>query len=137
MTRTKLSIRNFSDLSVAGSSPVSFDAAIDGENGNYIDTGGDTRGLVLLVKNTSGSAITARLKAGDNPPALHNGAGDIDITVAATTGFVFIANLESMWCNQSDSGSTGAVFIDFLSGGSAIANTGGSAQAYRLINGGR
>jgi hypothetical protein len=56
---------------------------------------------VLRVVNT-GAEQDITIKAGDNPPALAAGQGDLVVTVAATTGVQFIGPFESGRFVQSD-----------------------------------
>ena len=130
MSRTKLAITSMGDLGSAGSASYKPTTQVDGVNGMYLDTGGDLHNLVFTIANTSGSPITATFVAGDNPPSQRAGLGDLEITVAATTGTVMVAGLESARFNQIDSGE--GLFINFLSSGSAIANNGGSVAAFRM-----
>lgn len=62
---------------------------------------------VLRVVNT-GAEQDITIKAGDNPPALAAGQGDLVVTVAATTGVEFIGPFESGRFLQSD----GSVLIE-------------------------
>lgn len=50
---------------------------------------------VLRVTNTHGSSHVVTIKAGDYPPALAAGQGDLTVTVAATTGVQWIGPFES------------------------------------------
>lgn len=93
-------------------------------NGAYIDCGGDTQGLFLVVKNTAGAEYDTTIKAGDNPPALLAGQGDLVEPVAATSGVKFIC-LESARFVQSD----GLIHVDFET------SMTGKAMAYRLPQG--
>ncbi len=68
--------------------------------------------LLLRVTNTEGSTNTVTVRAGDNPPALRAGQGDLVVTVAATTGVQFIGPLESDKYLQDD----GSLSIDFETG---------------------
>lgn len=68
--------------------------------------------LLLRVTNTEGSTNTVTVKAGDNPPALRAGQGDLVVTVAATSGVQFIGPLESDKYLQSD----GSLEIDLETG---------------------
>jgi len=56
---------------------------------------------VLRVVNT-GAEQDITIKAGDNPPALAAGQGDLVVTVAATTGVQFIGPFESGRFVQAD-----------------------------------
>lgn len=50
---------------------------------------------IIRVTNTEGSTNTVTLKAGDNPPAVAAGQGDLVVTVAATTGIQYMGPFES------------------------------------------
>lgn len=63
---------------------------------------------VLRVTNTDGSAHTVTIKAGDNPPALAAGQGDLTVSVAATTGVQLIGPFESGRFLQND----GTLLVD-------------------------
>ncbi len=67
---------------------------------------------LIRVANTEGSTNTLTIKAGDNPPALRAGQGDLVVTVAATSGVQYIGPLESDKYLQAD----GSLEIDFESG---------------------
>lgn len=58
--------------------------------------------VVIVFANTNGSDRVATIKAGDNPPALAAGLGDLSITVPATTGVMVVTGLESARYLQSD-----------------------------------
>ena len=64
---------------------------------------------VLRVANTNGTDRVVTIKAGDYPPALAAGQGDLAVTVAATTGVQFIGPFESGRFLQAD----GTLEIDF------------------------
>jgi hypothetical protein len=68
--------------------------------------------LLIRVANTEASTNTVTVKAGDNPPALRGGQGDLVVTVAATTGVQFIGPLESDKYVQAD----GSLEIDLETG---------------------
>lgn len=68
--------------------------------------------LLIRVTNTEGSTNTVTVKAGDNPPALRAGQGDLVVTVAATTGVQYIGPLESDKYLQAD----GSLEIDLETG---------------------
>lgn len=68
--------------------------------------------LLIRVANTEGSTNTVTVKAGDNPPALRAGQGDLVVTVAATSGVQFIGPLESDKYLQAD----GSLEIDLETG---------------------
>lgn len=64
---------------------------------------------ILRVANTNGTDRVVTVKAGDNPPALAAGQGDLAVTVVATTGVQFIGPFESGRFIQAD----GTMEIDF------------------------
>ena len=68
--------------------------------------------MLIRVTNTEGSTNTVTIKAGDNPPALRAGQGDLVVTLAATTGVQFIGPFESDKYLQDD----GSLSIDFETG---------------------
>lgn len=67
---------------------------------------------LIRVTNTEGSTNTVTINAGDKPPALAAGAGNLVVTVAATTGVQYMGPFESGRFLQSD----GTLEIDFESG---------------------
>lgn len=67
---------------------------------------------IIRVANTEASTNVVTLKAGDNPPALAAGLGDLAVTVAASTGVQFLGPFESGRFLQSD----GSLDIDFETG---------------------
>lgn len=71
---------------------------------------------VLRVANT-GVEQEITIKAGDHPPALAAGQGDLVVTVAATTGVQFIGPFESGRFVQSD----GSMLIEAETTGATIA----------------
>ncbi len=80
-------------------------------NGVVVNSAEPERTLIR-VTNTEGSTNTVTVNAGDNPPALAAGAGNLVVTVAATTGVQYIGPLESGRFLQGD----GTLEIDFESG---------------------
>ena len=90
-------------------------------NGASVDCGGDTSNLVIEIRNTDGTDRVATVKAGVGPTA---GYGDLEITVAATSGVELLA-LESARFGQAD----GKIYIDFA------ASFAGTIAAYRLPQG--
>lgn len=68
--------------------------------------------LLIRVANTEASTNTVTVKAGDSPPALRAGQGDLVVTVAATSGVQFIGPLESDKYLQAD----GSLEIDLETG---------------------
>jgi hypothetical protein len=114
------------DLTLNAATNSGSGTTINTTNGAVIAAGGDTRGLWLRITNTNGSDRVATIKAGDYPPAINQGQGDISITVPATTGDVLIP-LESARVCQSD----GTIEVDFA------ASFAGVIRAYRLPKGAR
>jgi hypothetical protein len=78
--------------------------------------------LLLVFKNTNGSDRVATIVAGDNPPALSAGLGNLDITVPATSGVRMVTGLESARFLQSD----GRLEINLAT------SFAGTVHAYRL-----
>lgn len=68
--------------------------------------------VILRVTNTEGSTNAVTIRAGDSPPAVAAGQGDITVTVPATTGAYYIGPFESSRVLQG----TGAMEIDFETG---------------------
>lgn len=71
--------------------------------------------MLLRVANTEGSTNTVTIKAGDSPPAIAAGQGDLVVTVAATTGIQYIGPFESGRFLQGGADS-GDIHIDFETG---------------------
>ena len=71
--------------------------------------------MLIRVTNTEGSTNTVTIKAGDNPPALAAGLGDLVTTVAATTGVQYIGPFESGRFLQGGA-DVGDLHIDFETG---------------------
>lgn len=71
--------------------------------------------MLIRVTNTEGSTNTVTIKAGDNPPALAAGLGDLVVTVAATTGVQYIGPFESGRFLQGGA-DMGDLHIDFETG---------------------
>lgn len=75
---------------------------------------------IIRVTNTEGSTNVVTVKAGDYPPAMAQGQGDIAVTVAATTGVQFIGPFESgRVLKKLDDASVnrgGSMYIDFETG---------------------
>ena len=81
----------------------------DPTNGHVIDLAGlPLEELVLRFTNTNGSDRVATILAGDSPPALSSGQGNLAITVPATSGDMTVAGLESARFIQND----GTIQID-------------------------
>ena len=67
---------------------------------------------LIRVANTHGSAHNLIVRAGDNPPALRAGQGDLTVEVALTSGVRTFGPFESDKYLQSD----GSMEVDFSSG---------------------
>ena len=98
--------------------------AINTTNGAVINGAKDTSRLLIRITNTNGSDRVATIKAGDNPPAVRKGLGDLAITVPATSGDKIVV-VESARFLQDD----GSIQIDF---GASMA---GVVSAVRLPKG--
>ena len=95
----------------------------DPTNDHIVDLGGyPLEEFVFRFTNTNGSDRVATIVAGDNPPALSAGQGNLDITVPATSGDITGAGLESARVLQSD----GTVLIDLA------ASFAGAVRAFRV-----
>lgn len=97
----------------------------DPTNGHVVDLGGfPLESFVFRFTNTNGSDRVATIVAGDSPPALSAGQGNLAITVPATSGDMTVAALESARFIQSD----GTVNIDLA------ASFAGAVRAFRIPN---
>jgi hypothetical protein len=81
--------------------------ALDITNDHVINAALPERTL-LRVTNTHGSAHVITIKAGDYPPAIAAGQGDLTQSIAATTGVAWLGPFESGRFIQSD----GTMLID-------------------------
>lgn len=95
---------------------------LDPTNDHVINNPSKPELTMLRVTNTSGSPRIVTVKAGDSPPALAAGLGDLTVTVAATTGVQWIGPFESGRFIQADgtmeidieTGHTGTITAFFL-----------------------
>lgn len=94
----------------------------DPTNDHSVDPGGPTDLLLIRLANTNGTDRVATIVAGDSPPALKAGQGNLDITVPATSGVKWVGPLESARFIQSD----GLVHIDLA------ASFAGTVTAYKV-----
>lgn len=95
----------------------------DPTNDHVVDLAGiPLEEIVLRFTNTNGSDRVATIVAGDSPPALSAGQGNLDITVPATSGDMTVAGLESARYLQSD----GTLHIDLA------ASYAGAVRAFRV-----
>lgn len=83
-------------------------------NGVVVDACEPER-TIIRVTNTEASTNVVTIKAGDNPPSLAAGQGDLAVTVAATTGVQYIGPLESGRFIQGGA-DVGDLHIDFETG---------------------
>lgn len=95
--------------------------AADPTNDHVVTVDFPLEDLLLVFKNTNGSDRVATIVAGDNPPALSAGQGNLAITVPATSGVKMITGLESARFIQSD----GTLHIDLAT------SFAGTVHAYR------
>lgn len=70
---------------------------------------------LIRVTNTEASTNVVTVRAGDNPPALAAGQGDLAVTVAATTGVQYLGPFESGRFLQGGA-DAGDLHIDFEAG---------------------
>jgi hypothetical protein len=95
----------------------------DPTEGHVVDLGGvPLEEIVFRFTNTNGTNRVATILAGDNPPALSAGQGNLAITVPATSGDMTVAGLESARFLQDD----GTILIDL---GASYA---GAVRAFRV-----
>lgn len=105
MSRTAVTVAALSRT--GGTTPAG--TAADPTNDHVVNLGGyPLEEFVFRFTNTNGTDRVATIVAGDSPPALSSGLGNLDITVPATTGDMIIAGLESARFLQDD----GTVLID-------------------------
>ena len=94
----------------------------DPTNDHVIEAGQVPERLLLRFANTNGSDRVATIVAGDNPPAIAAGLGNLDITVPATSGVRWVGPLTSARFLQSD----GTINIDLA------ASFAGTVTAYAV-----
>ena len=119
MARDAVSV---TDLASGAATTTPAGVAINPTNGANIASVKDTSRVVVRVTNTNGTDRVATIKAGDNPPALLASAGDLAVTVPATTGVVWIGPLSSARFAQAD----GSLEIDLAS------SFAGTVTAFRI-----
>lgn len=118
MARTAVTVTELT-ANAATSEPAG--TAADPTN-DHVISGVPCEELLIRLANTNGSDRVATIKAGDNPPALEAGLGDLSVTVPATTGVKWIGPLTSARFVQDD----GTVLIDLA------ASFAGTVTAYRI-----
>lgn len=95
---------------------------VDPTNDHVIAAGSDVDRLWIRCTNTNGTPRSLTVKAGVNPPSMRQGAGDLVISVPATTGDLLIGPLESARFAQAD----GSIYVDLE------ASIAGIIAAFRL-----
>lgn len=104
MARTQIAVQ---EAAATGEALTHTD--IDQANGMYFDTDdAPLEEIILLAYNAEAGELDVTVKAGDNPPALAAGQGDVVVPVAATA-YAVIGPLASNRYLQSD----GTVEVDF------------------------
>lgn len=87
-------------------------ANVDQANGMIVNDANPEK-LVIRVANTDGAVLNMIIRAGDSIyPAVLSGQGDVDVSVAATTGISWAGPFDSARVLQSD----GSLHIDFAAG---------------------
>lgn len=95
--------------------------AADPTNDHSVDVGGDSEGVVIEITQTDASARVATVLAGDNPPALEAGQGNLTQSMAQNEVWI-IGPLTSGRFIQDD----GKINIDLA------ASFAGTIRAYRI-----
>lgn len=67
-----------------------------------LPAGATAEEIILRFANTNGSDRVATVVAGDNPPAVASGLGNLDVTVPATSGVRWVGPLTSARFLQND-----------------------------------
>lgn len=99
--------------------------AIEHANTHVITPTKPLRDIIIRIAHTTASAKSATIKAGDHPPALAAGQGDLSVTLAdATAGTIeyFVGPLEAARFLQDD----GTIQVEFDE------NTTGFVEAFQL-----
>ena len=118
MARTAVTVTTLS-----GSSATAEPAGTTADPTNdHVVSGVPLEELIIRLANTNGSDRVATIVAGDSPPALSAGQGNLDISVPATSGDMTVAGLESARYLQSD----GTLHIDLA------ASYAGAVRAFRV-----
>lgn len=118
MARTNVPVVTLS----ASGAATNAGTAADATNSHVITVDFPLEELVLRFTNTNGSDRVATIVAGDSPPALSAGQGNLAITVPATSGDMTVAGLESARYLQSD----GTLHVDLA------ASFAGAVRAFRV-----
>ncbi len=83
--------------------------SIDAANGMYLAAGYEADKVIFLVKNTTASAKAATVVAGDNPPALRAGLGNLTGSSLAQNASEFLGPFDASRFLQND----GTIQVDF------------------------
>ncbi|MFI2367298.1 hypothetical protein [Streptomyces sp. NPDC018833] len=112
MPRTAVAYRNLvANSSLNGATgPTTVDATLV-TNGVVVEDAVPEL-TVIRVTHTDGTAHDMIVRAGDNPPALAAGQGDLTVEVALTSGVRYFGPFESGRFLQSD----GSLHVDFETG---------------------
>lgn len=119
MARTAVTVTTFTANS-ATTEPAGTTA--DPTNDHVVTVDFPLEELMLRFANTNGTDRVATIVAGDSPPALEAGQGNLDVTVPATTGVRWVGPLSSARFLQND----GTLNIDLA------ASFAGTVTAYRI-----
>lgn len=82
---------------------------IDATNGMVLAAGHEADKIIFLVKNTTASAKAATVAAGDNPPAVRAGLGNLTGSSLAQDASEFIGPFEAARFLQND----GTIEVNF------------------------
>lgn len=105
MARTAITITSLTAEAAADVVLSTAGVAIDATNSHVITPGSaDPRELLLVIYHTTASAKIATVKAGANPPAVRNGAGDLAKSMAdgSSTPTIAFIPLSSSRFMQAD-----------------------------------
>lgn len=106
MARTAITVTSLSPEAVNALVLASMGVAIDATNSHVVTlaAGVDPRDCFVFIYHTTGSTKVATLKAGDNPPAVRAGGGDLaaSMTDGSTTPTLAIIPLSASRFSQSD-----------------------------------
>jgi hypothetical protein len=95
MADTAVTNITWDDDNVTSISAAVGTAIVSGDT-HVITPTGPLEDMVIIVRNTEGSTNTITILAGDDPPAMSSGIGNLTpTTIAATTGCVILPPLES------------------------------------------
>lgn len=118
MARTAVTVTTFT-ANAGTTNPTGTTADPDTD---HVISGVPAEELLIRFANTNGTDRVATIVAGDNPPADAAGQGNLDVTVPATTGVVWVGPLTSARFVQND----GTILVDLA------ASFAGTVTAYRV-----